>query len=573
MKKKLRGLVPLILAIAILLSIAWYLMIYDRTFTRDILLGQARYFDTNGNAAIASFLYDMAYTTSGNDEDVAIELAHQYKQDGNYTKAEVTLTNAVNKTPTANLYTALCKTYVEQDKLLDAVLLLENISDPAIKAELEASRPSAPVSEVEPGFFNEYISITFTPSEDSLYCNFEGEYPSTKDGIYAEPFTLPAGETTVYAISVAKSGLVSPVTVLTYTVGGIIEPVTFADSAMESAIRSLLKLDSDHQVYTDELWEIAEFTVPEDVQTYEDIALLSYVKELTLHNAKLDSLEILSGLSHLESLDLSGSRFPSQDLALLTQLPQLTSLTLNNCGLSSVADLSGAPALTYLDLSSNTVRNMDALASITTLTEVNLEHNAVTGLQALSELPKLSKLNIAYNSVSDLAPLASCSELAWLNAENNAIYSLSAVDTLSQLSYLNLSHNSISDISILSSCKTLTELYLSYNSLVNITALNHMENLEVLDFAHNEVAELPYWENGGALRILDGSYNKIENIDTLWNMDSLTYIYMDYNKLTSVGNLAKCPNLVMVNVYGNEIPQVDKLTDRDIIVNWDPTTE
>lgn len=571
MKKNLRRIVPLILAICILVSVGWYLLIYDRNFTRDILLGQARYFDTNGNAAVASWLYDLAYTTSGNDEDVAIELANQYKGDGNYTKSEVTLTNAIADSATTDLYIALCKTYVEQDKLLDAVNLLNNVTDPVIKAELEALRPAAPVAETDPGFYSEYIPITFSSAEGTLYCNFYGEYPSIEDGAYAEPVTLSAGETTIYAICVGENGLVSPITILDYTVGGVIEPAVFVDSVMEDTVRSLLNLDADYEIYTDDLWEITEFTVPENVGSYEDLKLLPYVKKLTLQNARLDSLSFLSDLTNLESVDLSGSRFPSQDLAVFVNMPSLTSLTLSNCGLSSIAELSGATALSVLDLSNNTVRNMDALSSITTLTELNLEHNAVTALNALEPLTNLSKLNIAYNSVVDLSPLASCANLTWLHAGNNSISTVTAVDQLPMLSYLSLSYNNIADISILKNCTALTELYISNNSLINITTLNGLDKLEVLDFAHNEVMEIPYWENGGALRIIDGSYNQIESIDTLWNMNSLTYIYMDYNKLVSVGNLAKCPNLVMLNVYGNEISQVDALTERDIIVNWDPT--
>lgn len=571
MKKNLRRIVPLIVTICILVSIGWYLLIYDRNFTRDILLNQARMFDTNGNAAIASWLYDLAYTTSGNDEDVAIELASQYKGDGNFTKAEVTLTNAIADGATTDLYIALCKTYVEQDKLLDAVHLLENIGDSVIKSELDALRPQAPVADPEPGFYSQYIPITVSSNHGTLYCNFYGEYPSIWDGPYVEPQTLSAGETTIYAISVADNGLVSPVTILTYTVNGVIEPAVFTDANMEAAVRNVLNLDEDYEIYTDDLWNISKFTVPENVTGYEDLKLLPYVKELTIQNARFDSLSCLSSLSKLESLDLSGSRFPSQDLAVLGSLPTLQTLKLSNCGLSTVADLAGAKTLSVLDLSNNTVRNMDALSSITTLTQLNLQHNAVTSLSALSSLTALTKLDISYNSVVDLSPLASCTELTWLDAGNNSISTISAVDTLPLLKYLSLSHNDLTDITPLNNCKNLTELYISNNRIISVTPLNHMSALEVLDFAHNDVYEIPYWEGGGNLRIIDGSYNNIESIDTLWNMNNLTYIYMDYNKITNVGNLANCPNLVMVNVYGNDIISVNMLTERDIIVNWDPT--
>ena len=159
MKKFTRFLVPLLLALVISASCGWYLFEYDRDFVRDMLLQQARMNDLNGNSKISSLFYDLAYDFSGQDENVAIELANQYKQDGNFTKAEYTLTNAIHDAPTAELYIALCKTYVEQDKLLDAVKLLETVSKPEIKAQLEAQRPLAPVPDSESGFYSEYIQV------------------------------------------------------------------------------------------------------------------------------------------------------------------------------------------------------------------------------------------------------------------------------------------------------------------------------------------------------------------------------------------------------------------------------
>ena len=126
MKRFLKSLVPLFLAAGILASVCWYLLVYDREFTRDMLITHARFFDSRGNVNFAARLYDMAYDYTGQDGEVAIELANQYKADGNYTKAEYTLTNAIADGGNAQLYVALCKTFVEQDKLLDAVALLDS---------------------------------------------------------------------------------------------------------------------------------------------------------------------------------------------------------------------------------------------------------------------------------------------------------------------------------------------------------------------------------------------------------------------------------------------------------------
>ena len=43
--------------------------------------------------------------------------------------------------------------------------------------------------------------------------------------------------------------------------------------------------------------------------------------------------------------------------------------------------------------------------------------------------------------------------------------------------------------------------------------------------------------------------------------------------MTNIDALAENFCLVQVNVYGNEIPDVEELRDHDIIVNYNPTVE
>lgn len=571
MKKALKILVPILLVALIIASIGWYLFVYDRDFTRDMLLQQARKQDDSGNVKLASWFYNMAYAHSGNDEDVAIELANQYKADGNYTKAEQTLSSAIADGGTAELYMALCKTYVEQDKLLDAINMLDTISDPAIKAELERRRPEAPSADPAPGFYSQYISVAFTHDSGTLYYNTRGEYPSLADSVYAEPITLAAGETNIYAVVVSDNGLVSPLTILGYTVGGVIEPVDFTDTAMESEIRSILNTDEDDILYTDDLWTITEFTVPADAENMEDLALLPYLKKLTIAGKKLDSLNALSGMSYLEELSLTDCGFPSDDLSILAQLPALQKLTLSDCGLSTIAGLTSAQHLTYLDLGSNTVRNLEPLASMTGLKELNLQHNAVTGLSDLATLTNLEKLDVSYNSLSSISPVSSLAKLNWLDVSHNSLTGLSGIDAVSGLSHLAADHNQLTDISVLSGCTNLTELSISNNTILDITSLSTLTKLQTFNFAHNEVETLPAWPDGSKLYSIDGSNNLLTSVDSLKNMESLAYVYMDYNQLTSVNALANCYKLVMVNVFGNEIEDVSSLTARNIIVNYDPT--
>ena len=572
MKKLTHFLVPLALFVLIVASIGWYLFIYDRDFTRDTLLSQARFQDEHGNSRLSAMFYDAAYNFTGHDQNVAIELANQYKKDGNYTKAELTLTTSIHDSPTAELYTALCKAFVEQDKLLDAVALLANVADPSIKAVLDAQRPAAPVADFEAGYYSQYMDIHLE-SEDAKYIFYttDGEYPSIAGALYNGAITLPAGETTIYAIAVSESGLVSPVTVLGYTVTGVIEEVTFTDPAMESAIRQLIGADADDTVYTSELWEITEFTAPEGVSTYCDLTLMPYLTTLTIQNSTIDSLSHLSSLAKLVVLDLTGSKFPVGEMNVLASLPSLSSLTMSGCSLSTIEGLEGAKYLTYLDLSNNTLRNLDVLTSMTSLAEINLNHNAVTDLSALKELPNLVKLCVNFNALSTLTPISSCVRLNHLEADNNHLTSLSGMEKLPLLSHLSVDYNDLTDVSILAGNVELTNLSIASNTITDISALSTLNKLKVFDFSSNQIAALPAWPDGCALTTIDGSYNALTDINSLKNMQQLTHVYMDYNLLTNIDLLAECYCMVQVNVFGNVIPDVSALRDRDIIVNYDPT--
>ncbi len=572
MKRFFKILVPVLLAVLIVGSIFWYLFSYDREFTRDILLGQARFQDLHGNSRLSGWFYDMAYDFSGQDENVAIELANQYKEDGNYTKAEYTLSNAIYEEATVELYIALCRTYVEQDKLLDAVSLLQNIADPDMKAQLDALRPGSPTADYAPGFYAQYISVNLQSNGGTLFCTTDGEYPSVEDPAYSEPITLGAGETTIYAISIADNGLVSPLTIMGYTVGGVIEPAVFADINMEAYVRTLLEIPEGDTIYTNDLWGINEFTLPETVESLEDLRLLTYLRRLTIEDRKLADLDALASLSKLEKLDLTGCSFPPASLETLASLPELRNLTLARCGLSSIESLSGVTTLLQLDLGENTLRNLEPLMNMPGLQQLDLRHNAVTDLTALASLPELQILDVSHNALTTLEPLADCTKLAQINAGTNQISSIKGLDQLGVLSKLCLDYNRLTDISSLSFCTELVELRLSNNALTNLEALRSMAKLDLLDFSYNDVEALPQWAEGCTLRVIDGSYNQLTTIDNLAELEHLSYVYMKYNaEIETIDALANCYRLVQVDVYGTKVKNVDALTAHDIIVSYDPT--
>ena len=572
MKKFVRIVIPVILALAILVCTGWYLFVYDREFTRDMLLGSARYFERQGNHNVAAWFYESAYAQAGNNEAVAIELADQYKSGGNYTKAEYTLSKAIADGGGIDLYIALCKTYVEQDKLLDAVKMLASVSDPQIKESLDAMRPAMPTASPDPGFYSQYISVSVQGEGGTLYVTTDGQYPSTAQEPYAEPITLAEGENTICAITVAQNGLVSPLGIYGYTVGGVIEAVNFADPAIEAEMRNILNVNDSKTLYTNDLWKITELTVPEDAASYDDLKHLTFLESLTIENGRPDQLSFLPNLGNLTTLRIVNTPVSDEAVSAIGKLPLLKSLTLSNCGLTSIAGLGSATGLNYLDLSNNTLRNIEALGFMSALTEVNLSHNALVTVAPLAASTGLKKLDVSYNTLTSTSSFSSLSAITELSISNNALTDLSGIGNLTSLTHLDLGTNVLNAVTELSACTQLIDLNISGNALTDISPLAALTGMTDLNFSHNQVTELPQWSKTCALVRIDGSHNLLTSLDPLSGLENLNNVFMDYNaEITSIDALKECPMLIQVNIYGTKVTDISALVNQSVVVNYDPT--
>lgn len=571
MKRALKIITPILLAIAVVFSIGWYLLKYDPDFTRDMLVSQARGFEERGNHNFATWLYKLAYQQSGNDETVAIELANQYRSMGNYTKAEYTLSNAIADGGTVELYIALCSTYVEQDKLLDAVAMLDNVADPSIKQQLDALRPQAPAASPEHGYYNDYITVTLSVPEGKIYATTDGSYPTISAAPHTSAIPLPGGETTIHALTVGENGLVSPLTIHDYTIAGVVETITLTDPGIDSAIRETLNVDQDHVLYTNELWSVTTLTVPKTAKTLSDLAYLPFLTSLTIQEAELDSFAPLSALSALEELVITDCAVNGEALQSIASASKLNRLTLRNCRLSSITALSAASKLTYLDLSNNTIRDLDALESMTELTHLDLNHNAVKNPDAIGTLKNLTKLDLSYNAIDSAASLAGCTGLTTLDLTGNSLTTADGLHTLTALQTLSLAFNKLTDVSALAANTALVELDISNNTIADITALKTLNALETLNFSYNQVTALPAFAKNCALVTIKGSQNQIKSLSPLAGLQNLNYVMMDYNsELKSISTLSSCYALVEVSVYGTQVSDVSALKSLNVIVKYAP---
>lgn len=570
MKSSLKRILPILLVIVTICSIVWYLFVYDKDFTKDMLLQQARFFEDRGDHGVAAWLYEIAYHQSDDNDDVAIELAEQFKANDNYSKAEYTLSNAIAAGGSVELYIALCRTYVEQDKLLDAVTMLDHVSNPEIKAQLDALRPSVPVATPASGFYSQYVTVTIESNSGTLYASVDGEYPSIKTDPYKDGLPLSAGENRIYAVSVSEEGLVSPLAVLGYTVGGVIEEVKLTDSAIDAYVRQALGLTADARLLTSDLWKITSMTLPQSTTDLTDLQYFPYLNSLAIKGNNISNLQLLSSLTQLKQLTVTGIPVSAQDLAVIAALPNLTELTLSNCMLSNISNLSGAQKLQSLDLSNNTIRNVSALSFMSSLQSLKLSRNALTNLSYLSALTSLKVLDVSYNSLVSIVPLAGCTGLQELNISNNSIGSLSGIESLTELTKLNAESNTLTEADLLTANTKLAELTLANNTLLDISSLSVLNGLQYLNVASNKIEALPQWSKDCSLVHIDASSNKLTDVSPLSGFDKLNTVIIDNNNIQSIDALASCHHLIRVNATGNPIKDVSKLKDQSVIVNYTP---
>ena len=163
MKHALKIILPIILILALIIGACCFFLIARRDLTESIFVYWGEHFYEAGRYSRAVSFYKAAMHFAPKDADLAIRLADAYKKSGNYTKAEYTLVSAITQIPdSVQLYVALSKTYVEQDKLLDAETMLGRITNDAVRTQIDALRPAAPVIEPESGNYSEYIDVTVT---------------------------------------------------------------------------------------------------------------------------------------------------------------------------------------------------------------------------------------------------------------------------------------------------------------------------------------------------------------------------------------------------------------------------
>lgn len=551
MKHALKIILPIILILALIIGACCVFLIARRDLTESIFVYWGEHFYEAGRYSRAVSFYKAAMHFAPKDADLAIRLADAYKKSGNYTKAEYTLVSAITQIPdSVQLYVALSKTYVEQDKLLDAETMLGRITNDAVRTQIDALRPAAPVIEPESGNYSEYIDVTVTGASGTVYAVCNSDFPASEQDVYTGPISLEAGESKIVALSVAENGLVSDAVYAGYTVGNVVEEVKLADAGMDAYVRELLGKTAGSAIMSDELWAVEELDLPDTVASLEDLPYFTGLHSLSLHHGTGLDLSVLSRLPTLRTLDLSGCTLSTAVMNTIVTLSELTSLNLSGCAVAEIDALIGLQKLETLDLSNNTVSDLTALSALLALRELNLTNNPITSLSNLKN----------------------CTELETLYAGQCAITRIAGLADHTKLKTLVLSGNKITDISALAGCTAIETLDLSGNSISDISVVSGFKKLVDLNVSSNQITDLPQFDADTPLWHVDISHNQIESLAGLEGNLAVNFINADYNRVKSVAKLESCIMLVRMNLWDNPVDadEVKQLQDIGILINYNP---
>lgn len=555
MKKAFKIIIPLVLVATLLTAAVWFFIFSRPDVTNNLLMHQAENMAEHGRYSRAVLYYRWAISLEPERDDVHVALAETYAASGNYTKAEYTLVKAISTHPDmTELYTTLCRIYVAQGKLLDATQMLDRLTNPTVKAEIEALRPSAPIVEPSGGYFTEYIDVSVSADAEQIYVTADGEYPSSDDSLYKTPITLSSGETTILAIAVNSDGLVSPAVMHGYTVGGVVEPITLQDPAVDQTVREQLGLSTDTQLMSDLLWSLTNLTVPNTVRDLSDLSRFTGLRSLTINDVSGLDFTILTTLPSLQELNLSGCTISTDSLKAIGTLTELKKLVLDGCALTDLTPLS----------------------QLIQLTELSLSGNSLTDIGIVSLMTKLERADFSNNPLSSIAALSACKNLSFLDITSCSITSLGSLSEKTKLETIIASNNQIRSINELGSCRNLSVLEVNNNLIKDVSILSQLTSLTRFEANHNEISAIPDFDEKNCKLIYFGiNYNSVSDISGLADIDSLNYINIDYNKVTDLSPVAKNINLIKVNAWDNAVSpeSVAALADYEIIVNYNPNYE
>ncbi len=553
----MKKIVPWVIAVCVIIALAGGWLLFGGRALQWYYTSQAtRAIEENRPERAAEMLQKRLDMTPG-DDTLRLRLAEMLAGMGAFSRAEYILHEGLEEAADpVPFYAALSAVFVTQDKLYDAVALLDGVKNPLTAEKLSALRPADPVPQPLGGVYQHLLEVSVTvPEGYSCYISWEGEIPSIERDRYTEPLTLQPGITQVKAVMVDEAGIVSGWAVAEYRLENVRVPLTFADPMVERDVRAALN-KPEGELYSDEAAALTELhsVEPAAYKTLSDLEPLTGLTKLTLQGlGEHCDISVLPKMGKLAELRLQSMSLDSMDLEVISQMLWLRVLSLPENQMTILTPLSALTELTELNLSSNSLMELEDLRALTALTGLNLAGNAVQDVSVLRELTALKSLDLSGNRIVTLDGLQNMKALTTLSVAHNYLSGLFEIQGLTALQELDISSNALTSLSALSALTALRVLKAPGNELEALEALSTLAALETLDVSGNQIAALTGLESLTSLSELEASKNKITGVEPLRGLPALAVLRLENNAVQTLQPLKDCPKLKTVYAFGNTL--------------------
>lgn len=269
------------------------------------------------------------------------------------------------------------------------------------------------------------------------------------------------------------------------------------------------------------IWLDNSGKVKENVSIRE-LTLFLNLQELQLWNIRIDDLDALPELPHLERLMLANCGV--SDCSAIGKLENLTWLKLNGNDIADPEPLSQLKELQQLDISGNDITNLDFLAGLSNLETLNISDTPIASFEGLATLKMLERLDVSDNTFDSMDFLSGLYSLKELDISDCGIHSLEWLEQLPSLEILNISDNPLGTLTGIESAKGLMDLKLRNCRIDSIEPLAHLPKLKSLDISNSQ-----YFEE---------EHNEIANFEALTSLDLLEALTISQSDVPLLASLA-----------------------------------
>ena len=314
-------------------------------------------------------------------------------------------------------------------------------------------------------------------------------------------------------------------------------------------------------------------TLPQGI-TLPTAADIVVFNNAALETAVRSALRIATGYPILTSkiielTSLTATRKQIDDLTGLEQATGLTRLDFGDNAIVNLGPLSGLTNLTSLDLADNQIVNISPLRNLTSLESLDLDDNQIQDVFALSNLTNLRTLDLGDNDVMDVSPLRDLTSLTYVYLRGN--------ENLTNLEWLGALENLRSDIRLPDVVRILdtnldtavrTALRTAGNTVSNDLPMSEdlLESLETLTASNRNIADLTGCEHMTALTSLDLRNNQITDVTPLSKLYALETLKLAGNTILDTSSLVPLTrrNLTDVDIEISQYPSWDVNRDGDV---------